>query len=128
MQAVMDLCSLPQDGVASPEDIDTAFSQGLGLRYSFMGPFETMHLNANGIDDYCQRYGANIVTVCETQTPPRALEGSTLDSLRDYLEKSVPLEKLSERRKWREDRLAALAIHKRDVASNEAQEPSTDGQ
>ncbi len=103
-----------------------AFSHGLGLRYSFMGPFETMHLNANGIDDYCQRYAANIVTVCESQTPPRALEGPTLDVLREYLEKSVPLDRLSERRKWREDRLAALALHKREVAAKEAAPPPTD--
>lgn len=37
-----------QDGVCSPEDVDTVMSKGLGLRYSFMGPFETMHMNAGG--------------------------------------------------------------------------------
>ena len=32
---------------------------GLGLRWSFMGPFETIELNApGGIPDYCARYGA----------------------------------------------------------------------
>ncbi len=31
------------------EDVDTAVSAGLGLRYSFMGPFETIDLNANGV-------------------------------------------------------------------------------
>ena len=35
--------------MCSPEDVDTAVSQGLGLRYSFMGPFEVMHLNAEGM-------------------------------------------------------------------------------
>ena len=34
--------------MCSPEDVDTVMSKGLGLRYSFMGPFETMHLNAGG--------------------------------------------------------------------------------
>jgi len=29
-----------------PEDIDTAVSQGLGLRWAFLGPFETIDLNA----------------------------------------------------------------------------------
>jgi len=35
-----------EDGVASPEDIDTAVTHGLGLRWSFMGPFQTIDLNA----------------------------------------------------------------------------------
>lgn len=38
-----------QDGVASPEDIDTVITDGLGLRYSILGPFEAIHLNANGM-------------------------------------------------------------------------------
>ena len=38
-----------QDGVCSPEDIDTTVTDGLGLRYSLIGPFETMQLNANGM-------------------------------------------------------------------------------
>jgi len=33
-----------QDGIASPDDVDAAIFQGLGMRHSFMGPFETMHL------------------------------------------------------------------------------------
>lgn len=35
-----------EDGVATPEDIDTAVTHGLGLRWSFMGPFQTIDLNA----------------------------------------------------------------------------------
>lgn len=104
-----------QDGVTSPEDIDTAMSQGLGLRYSFMGPFETMHLNATGIGDYCQRYGDNIVTVCETQARPHPLNGPTLSTVQASMEEQIPLDKLEERRKWRNDRLAALAVHKQTV-------------
>ena len=37
-----------KDGVCSPEDVDTAMVEGLAPRYSFMGIFETMHLNADG--------------------------------------------------------------------------------
>ena len=45
------------DGVASAEDIDKAISEGLGLRWSFMGPFQTIHLNApEGIAGYVKRY------------------------------------------------------------------------
>ena len=107
-----------QDGVASPEDIDTAVSHGLGLRYSFMGPFATMHLNANGIEDYCQRYGANIVTVCNTQLPARELNGSTLDVVKEAMESQVPLNGLEERRQWRESRLGAIARHKLELEKN----------
>lgn len=32
----------------SPEDVDKIFTSGLGMRYAFMGPFETIHLNAEG--------------------------------------------------------------------------------
>lgn len=109
----------------SPEDIDTAISQGLGLRYSFMGVFETMHLNATGMQEYCQLYGENIVTVCDTQKPSRPLSGSTLEAVRQSMEGKVPLDKLSDRRKWRDNRLAALAIHKMNVQKKEDEEKSS---
>lgn len=32
----------------SPGDLDLVMSHGLGLRYAFLGPLETMHLNAEG--------------------------------------------------------------------------------
>lgn len=47
------LLSWSQDGVASPEDIDTVLTDGLGLRYSILGPFEAIHLNANGMSCRC---------------------------------------------------------------------------
>jgi 3-hydroxyacyl-CoA dehydrogenase len=48
---------LVQEGYVSPEDLDHSVSDGLGLRWSFMGPFETIELNApGGIPDYCARY------------------------------------------------------------------------
>lgn len=37
---------LVQDGVASPEDVDRAITHGLACRWSFMGPFQTIDLNA----------------------------------------------------------------------------------
>lgn len=35
-----------QDGIISVKDIDLVMSEGLGMRYAFIGPMETMHLNA----------------------------------------------------------------------------------
>lgn len=36
------------DGVLSAKDIDAVMSEGLGMRYAFLGPFEAAHLNADG--------------------------------------------------------------------------------
>ena len=48
---------LVADGYASVEDIDIGIRDGLALRWSFMGPFETMDLNApGGVRDYAERY------------------------------------------------------------------------
>ncbi|HZQ61527.1 MAG TPA: 3-hydroxyacyl-CoA dehydrogenase, partial [Casimicrobiaceae bacterium] len=48
---------LVHEGYVSPEDLDHTIAEGLGLRWAFMGPFETIELNApGGIPDYCRRY------------------------------------------------------------------------
>ena len=100
-------------------------SHGLGLRYSFMGPFETMHLNANGIKDYCEKYGENIVRVCESQGAPRPLAGDTLGVVNAAMETRVPLEQLSERRQWRDERLASLAIHSQAMKEKDSSKVDT---
>src|SRR3546814_15640467 len=49
---------LVADGTISADDLDRTVKDGLGLRWAFMGPFETIDLNApGGIADYCGRYG-----------------------------------------------------------------------
>ena len=46
------------DDVVSYEDIDKAMTDGLGFRWSLMGPFESIHLNApQGVAQYVERYG-----------------------------------------------------------------------
>jgi L-gulonate 3-dehydrogenase len=48
---------LVADGYASIEDVDIGIRDGLALRWSFMGPFETIDLNAPaGVRDYVERY------------------------------------------------------------------------
>ena len=42
------VCNFSQDGIATPEDIDTVIADGIGMRYGIVGPFETCQLNANG--------------------------------------------------------------------------------
>ena len=48
---------LVAEGYASVEDVDVGIRDGLALRWSFMGPFETIDLNAPaGVRDYAERY------------------------------------------------------------------------
>lgn len=49
---------LVEQGIASPQDIDIAMRDGLARRWVFMGPFETIDLNApGGVADFMDRYG-----------------------------------------------------------------------
>ena len=60
---------LYSDGYASSDEIDATIRDGLGLRWAFMGPFETIALNApGGIKDYISRYGPIFVEMAKNQT------------------------------------------------------------
>ncbi|KAL3837476.1 hypothetical protein ACJMK2_022830 [Sinanodonta woodiana] len=100
---------LLRDDVIEAGDLDQVMPQGLGMRYAFIGQLETNYLNANGIKDFCERYSKDIYTLQESFGPPIALEGELIDKVQEQMEKAIPLDKLEERRKWRDDRLSALA-------------------
>lgn len=51
------------DGVLDVKDIDSVMTDGLGMRYAFLGPLETTHLNAEGIANYTDRYAKTIYEV-----------------------------------------------------------------
>jgi L-gulonate 3-dehydrogenase len=107
------------DGVASAADIDTAIKAGIGLRWSFMGPFETIDLNApGGIADYLRRYGP-LYQAIEGEHAPLEWTAETLLRQVDQERRTVlPAEHLPERSAWRDRRLMALAAQKRDAAAN----------
>jgi len=108
-----------RDGVASTEDIDTAIRDGLGLRWSFIGPLETIDLNApSGIADYLRRYGP-LYQAIEREHADAALDWTDEALLRKVDEERrqrLPLEDLGERSAWRDRRLMALAAQKRAAA------------
>ena len=49
-----------KDGIMSPQDVDTVLTAGLGMRYATIGPYETIHLNAEGTQEYMEKYGETI--------------------------------------------------------------------
>jgi len=115
--AIINECwRLVEDGVMSVEDVDAVMSEGLGMRYAFLGVFETCHLNADGLLDYCSRYANGIFNVSETFGPVPKMEGKTAENIHQQLCKKVPVQNLADRRKWRDERLACLAKLKKTMS------------
>jgi L-gulonate 3-dehydrogenase len=104
---------LVEDGVCSPEDVDTAVSQGLGMRWSFMGPFQTIDLNApNGIIDYCQRYLDGIYNVLKEEDNTRRISKETIEKINNAMRAKYGLDQHPIWCLWRDQRLMAFASHK----------------
>jgi len=108
---------LVASGHASVEDVDIGIREGLALRWSFMGPFETIDLNApGGVRDYVERY-ESIYQRLHAQMQSRAdWSGPVLDTIESERRKRLPAEKLQDRQDWRDRRLMALMAHKRRMA------------
>lgn len=105
--------ALYEEGYATIEDIDATVRDGLGLRWSFMGPFETIDLNApGGIADYAERlaplyfgmgnsrkdhpWPQDVIARAEAERRVQLNEGS-----------------LADRRAWRDRYLMKLAAFRR---------------
>ena len=105
---------LVADGYASIEDVDVGIREGLALRWSFMGPFETIDLNApGGVRDYAERYQGIFERLHPSHRRRVDWLGEVMDQVEGDRRKSLPADKLAERHVWRDRRLMALAAHKR---------------
>ena len=104
---------LVERGFATIEDVDVALRDGLALRWSFMGPFETIDLNApGGVRDYAKRYQHIYARVFPTTQWRADWSGAVMDGIEAERRKQLPAESLTERAAWRDRRLMALAAHK----------------
>lgn len=101
--------SLFDQGYASAEDIDKTIKFGLGLRWSFMGPFETIDLNApTGIDDYARRLGPMYVELANGRSPSGPWSEDAVRRATEERRAVLPQDEIDARREWRDDRLMAL--------------------
>jgi L-gulonate 3-dehydrogenase len=104
---------LVAEGYASTEDVDAGICEGIGLRWAFMGPFETIDLNApGGVRDYVARYGGLYRTIAQSQTAAVPWSGELLDRIEAERRRRLPRADLADRQRWRDRRLMALAVHK----------------
>lgn len=109
---------LVAQGYASEEDIDVGIRDGLALRWSFMGPFETIDLNApGGVRDYVERYEQVYQRIAANPLPHPEWGGPVLDAIEADRRKKLSAGKLQERQAWRDRRLISLAAYKQRAAN-----------
>lgn len=102
------------EGVVSPRDLDKTVKDGLGLRWSFLGPFETIELNAPaGIADYCARYTGFYRRLSEDPPAPAVWDEPNVAKILAAWGGTPDPETLARKTRARDGRLAALKAHKR---------------
>ena len=73
---------LVAEGYASVEDVDIGIREGLALRWSFMGPFETIDLNAPaGVRDYAERYEQIYARIFPDRAMAGRLDGPVMETI-----------------------------------------------
>jgi len=110
---------LVKEDYVSVEDVDKCIKDGLGLRWSFMGPFETIDLNApGGVPDYAKRYGPVLHGMMSTvkNDPWDDALVARIDAERRRI---MPQDEHAEREAWRDRRLMALIAHKRSMEAKD---------
>jgi len=107
---------LVDSGAASVEDVDIALRDGLALRWAFMGPFETIDLNApGGVRDYVERY-QSVYARLFPQLHDVDWAGEALATIERERRRRLPADQLADRQKWRDRRLMELVAGKRRAA------------
>ena len=102
------------EGYISAEDLDHTVKDGLGLRWSFLGPFETIELNApGGIPDYCARYTGFYKELAASAAGPEVYQSPNMDRVIAAWPHQASPERIAKLTQRRNERLAALAAHKR---------------
>jgi 3-hydroxyacyl-CoA dehydrogenase len=116
---LMEAWRLVGEGYVSVEDLDKTIRDGLGLRWSFMGPFETIDLNApGGVRDYAARYG-QVLYEQVAGVQPKPWDDALISKIEGERRKIMSQDDHGKREAWRDRRLMALIAHKRAMAAKD---------
>jgi 3-hydroxyacyl-CoA dehydrogenase len=107
---------LVRDGVASVADIDTIVRDGLGLRWSLIGPFETVDLNTRGgIAAHATRMGPAYERMGAERGQHDPWTPDLVARVVAQRRAALPLEQWDDRVAWRDRALMALMGHRRSA-------------
>lgn len=105
---------LISEGLVTPQGLDDTIRHGLGRRWAFMGPMETIHLNApGGISDYLDRYGPMMARLANDAARGEAFTPEVTRILAESFAGDTPQD-VRARQQWRDGELAALDRHLRE--------------
>ena len=100
---------LVAEGIASPADIEKTLTHGLGLRWSFMGMFQTMDLLApTGFGEYARKFGHSYTKLGKQLATDQPWTEAAIGKVDSYLREGVDMDELPERAAWRDERLVAV--------------------
>jgi L-gulonate 3-dehydrogenase len=100
---------LVRDGVAGVEDVDRVVRDGLGRRWSVLGPFETAALNTpGGIEAHAKRMGSAYARMGAERGQDDPWTPDLVTRVAAELEQRLPREAREERVAWRDNALIAL--------------------
>lgn len=116
------------EGVVSAEDIDKTLTEGLGMRWSFLGLFGSVELNApDGLADYFQRYGGPYSDIAASPATAEVWEIPNIQRLVESWGHQRSPEELARRSAWRDRRLESLRRHKATQESAPPEHAHDDG-
>jgi 3-hydroxyacyl-CoA dehydrogenase len=100
---------LVEEEVAAPEEIDKVIRSGLGLRWAFIGPFETMDLNASGgFEQYAERLGGVHASLDRVTSSASPWDGTAPALVGKARRKVLPVGMIAARQQWRDRQIMAL--------------------
>ena len=113
-------------GIVSGADLDKAICDGLGLRWSFMGPMQTIHLNApEGVEQYVERYGTMYRDFGLGSYDEVDWKEVVESALKVKLETLIPVADIPTKQAERDRKLMALLRHKAREQSEHRSGPNT---
>jgi 3-hydroxyacyl-CoA dehydrogenase len=110
------------EGYCSADDIDRVLTQGLALRWAFIGPFEVGHLNATGgLAGYFSGLADAMRRVRESLEADYVAPPDLIERLHAGMAERVPVTAIPAHQAWRDNRILKLRAHLADAAARPSQ-------
>jgi 3-hydroxyacyl-CoA dehydrogenase len=109
---VGELMHLVSEGFCSAEDADKVVKYGLALRWAFLGPTEVAHLNASkGFMGFVDGLGDMMKRLAKDAQVDYDWSREDASQIHDALCEAMPLERITEFQRWRDQRILKLRQH-----------------